>query len=67
MIEPGKIYRTLAEEIQRAVIRTRERDAEIAQMYPVHAYDGDTGELLKLRDAISEAIRKRSLPGEMIK
>ena len=66
-IEPGKIYRTLAEQVQKAVIRERERCAEIAAMYPVFAYDGDTGELLRVRDCISQAILTKRLPGEMIK
>lgn len=44
----------------------RSRCADVASLYPVFAYDGDTGELLRLRDNISQAIEKLILPGQPI-
>lgn len=56
--------------IRRAHIAERLRCANIAAMYPLEnfAYDcANTGELLRLRDCISEAILKDVPAGEMIK
>lgn len=56
--------------VRRAHLAERIRCAEIAGLYPLEkfAYDcANTGELLRLRDCISEAILKGSAAGEMIK
>lgn len=65
-IEKGFVHRTIADQIQIAVLKERQRCADIAALYPVFAYDGDTGELLRVRDLISEAILQCKLPGEMV-
>lgn len=56
--------------IRRAHHVERMRCAEIAQLYPLDGFAYDTNnleELLRLRDAISQAISKYVPKGEMIK
>jgi hypothetical protein len=56
--------------IRRAHIAERLRCANIASMYPLEHFTYDTnnhGEILRLRDTISEAILKNVPAGEMIK
>jgi hypothetical protein len=53
---------------QRAEAKERLRCSNVALLFPLEnfAYNGDTGELLRLRDAISQAIEKMVHPGKPI-
>lgn len=65
-----RLFAPLDVDSQRAIRDERQRCADIALFYPLEkfAYDcANTGELLRLRDAISEAILKGSSVGQMIK
>lgn len=64
-----KVDDIIVREVRAAVRRERQRCADIAALYPLEkfAYDcANTGELLRLRDTISEAILKGSRTGEGI-
>ena len=67
-MEGGVIHRRLDEIVAAEVQKERQRCAEIAGMYPIEmfSYDGDTGELLRLRDDISQSILKGGIPGRMV-
>lgn len=67
LLAPASQVEVIEGALRRARLAERLRCANIASQYPVFAYDGDTGELLRLRDAISESILKGGSPGEMIK
>lgn len=64
---PLSVGELVADAFERGRRVQRQQDADIASLYPVFAYDGDTGELLRARDAISQAIEKSLPPGEMIR
>lgn len=56
--------------IRRAHIAERLRCANVASQYPLEGFEYDTrshGDVLRLRDAISEAILKGVPAGEMIR
>ena len=63
------IHLRLAEIVAAEVQKEHARCAGIAGMYPIEmfSYDGDTGELLRLRDDISQSILKGGVPGEMVR
>lgn len=64
-LDTGKLVSEAFERGQRA---ERARCADVALLYPLEnfAYAGDTGELLRLRDAISQAIEKMVPVGQSI-
>lgn len=66
----GKIQLTIRQMIEAAVLKERLRCADIAVQYPLDGFCYDTnnqGEILRLRDTISEAILKDVPAGEMIR
>lgn len=68
-LPPGRIQRTIAQIIREAVRNERERCALVVQLYPMDgtAYDtNNQGELLRLRDTLSEAVLKVEVPGQGI-
>lgn len=62
-----KIQLTIAQMVEAAVLKERFRCADVAAMFPLEGFCYDTnnhGEILRLRDTISEAILKTRTPGE---
>lgn len=69
-VPTGRIQRTIAELIAEAVQKERLRCAEVVQLYPLEGFCYDTnnhGEILRLRDTLSEAVMKVEVPGQGIK
>jgi hypothetical protein len=69
MNEPGIVRRRIEDIVREAVYAERLRCANIALMFPLEGFCYDTanhGEILRLRDTISEAILKTS-PGERLR
>lgn len=67
---PQSVGDLIADAFTRGQRTERARCADIAALYPLEkfAYDcANTGELLRLRDTISEAILKGAGYGEMIR
>lgn len=67
MYTPKVIPHRIAEIVSDAVREERERCAMVVQLYPLEgmAYDvNNQGELLRLRDTLSEACLKVEVPGQ---
>lgn len=67
---PKEVAELIEGAVRRAHLAERLRIAEQIQLYPLDHFAYDTnnhGELLRLRDTLSEAIRKNVPVGEMIK
>ena len=69
-VPTGRIQRTIAELIAEAVQKERLRCAEVVQIFQLEGFCYDTnnhGEILRLRDTLSEAVMKVEVPGQGIK
>lgn len=67
--KPGRIAKTIAEIVRDAVLAERLRCSQIVQLFPLDGFCYDTnnhGEILRLRDTLSEAVLKVERPGQGI-